>query len=69
MLSISHYFPVDGSWGQWTAFSDCSTICGSGSTKRTRQCDSPPPQYNGKECTGPSSQSKECSCTKECPGT
>ena len=46
IISIS----VDGHWGQWGAWATCSNDCGTGNTKRTRQCDNPPPSNGGHEC-------------------
>ena len=41
---------VNGSFGNWTVFSDCNVTCGGGVQSRNRTCDSPEPQYNGAEC-------------------
>ncbi|KAH9508045.1 Hemicentin-1 [Bulinus truncatus] len=58
--------PVDGGWGEWTNYSDCSSSCGSGTSKRTRQCDSPVSLHGGKDCVGPDINSKKCEIVK-CP--
>ncbi|XP_059157542.1 coadhesin-like [Physella acuta] len=58
--------PVDGSWGEWSDFSACSTTCGSGITRRTRKCDSPEPLNGGKDCIGPPVNTKKCELVK-CP--
>ncbi|XP_057292100.1 uncharacterized protein LOC130614680 isoform X2 [Hydractinia symbiolongicarpus] len=42
--------PIDGEWGDWTLFSNCSKPCGFGKRVRTRSCDSPKAEYGGKEC-------------------
>ena len=42
---------VDGAWGAWTSYSDCSATCGEGYQTRTRTCDDPVPQYGGANCT------------------
>nr|XP_022299574.1 SCO-spondin-like isoform X2 [Crassostrea virginica] len=63
--------PVHGgwtSWSNWSAYTSCSTTCGSGSRnyKRTRQCINP--KYGGKQCSGLSSETTQVHCfTKNCP--
>ncbi|XP_048245051.1 sushi, von Willebrand factor type A, EGF and pentraxin domain-containing protein 1-like isoform X2 [Haliotis rufescens] len=57
---------VDGGWNLWTDWSTCSASCGGGWTVRMRECNSPPPTYNGKPCNGSSVEKKECN-TNECP--
>ena len=34
--------PVDGNWGSWSAYSECSKDCGIGVQWKTRKCDNPP---------------------------
>uniref|UniRef100_A0A6B2EKI6 Putative semaphorin n=1 Tax=Phlebotomus kandelakii TaxID=1109342 RepID=A0A6B2EKI6_9DIPT len=43
---------VDGGWGPWGAFGDCSAPCGGGFRIRRRKCDNPTPQYGGVDCPG-----------------
>lgn len=43
---------IDGAWGPWGAWSDCSTKCGGGFRIRRRKCDNPTPQNGGLDCTG-----------------
>ena len=42
---------VDGEWGAWGNWSDCTEPCGVGESVRSRLCDSPLPQYGGDNCT------------------
>ncbi|BFZ08650.1 hypothetical protein BsWGS_11689 [Bradybaena similaris] len=58
--------PVDGHWSDWSDFSECSSSCGPGISKRTRRCDSPLPQFGGKNCPGSELFTKKCEVTK-CP--
>ncbi|XP_071421021.1 hemicentin-1 [Pithys albifrons albifrons] len=59
--------PVDGSWGQWQAWSPCSASCGGGEQSRERQCSSPAPLHRGRPCAGDSSQIARCN-PQPCPG-
>uniref|UniRef100_A0A671PK73 Uncharacterized protein n=1 Tax=Sinocyclocheilus anshuiensis TaxID=1608454 RepID=A0A671PK73_9TELE len=61
---------VDGSWGQWAPWLECSARCGGGVKIRTRECDNPAPQSGGRECVGSGRQQKACnthSCTDSGP--
>lgn len=42
--------PVNGNWGEWTGFNQCSVSCGGGSHDRTRQCNNPPATNGGLRC-------------------
>ena len=59
--------PVDGSWGSWLKWSECSKSCGGGTETRLRLCDSPAPAHGGKDCGGESSEERKCN-TNPCPG-
>ena len=56
---------VDGKWGEWEAWSECSTTCGPGTKVRTRECGSPAPQYGG-ECPGNGQETEPCTI-RPCP--
>ncbi|XP_062257425.1 thrombospondin-2 isoform X1 [Platichthys flesus] len=58
--------PVDGGWGPWSPWATCSATCGGGVRSRTRECNSPQPQYGGKKCIGEADDSDSC-IKKECP--
>ncbi|KXJ14935.1 Thrombospondin-2 [Exaiptasia diaphana] len=55
-----HSSAVDGNWGQWSPWSRCSVICGSGIRTRTRRCDNPPRRGRGKPCAGNSQSTENC---------
>ncbi|XP_078373724.1 SCO-spondin-like isoform X1 [Oculina patagonica] len=57
---------VDGNWGPWGVYSQCTKSCGGGSQYRTRTCDNPAPFSGGKHCSGPSRQTNACN-TQGCP--
>ncbi|XP_048833472.1 hemicentin-1 isoform X1 [Brienomyrus brachyistius] len=59
--------PVDGKWGPWQPWGECSSSCGGGEQSRLRLCNSPPPTKGGRSCPGDSSQLSRCS-TQACPG-
>uniref|UniRef100_A0A7N6AAT8 Adhesion G protein-coupled receptor B1b n=1 Tax=Anabas testudineus TaxID=64144 RepID=A0A7N6AAT8_ANATE len=56
--------PVDGSWNEWSAWSQCSTTCSNGTMQRTRECNGP--SYGGSECHGSWKETANC-FLKECP--
>ncbi|XP_022809965.1 coadhesin-like, partial [Stylophora pistillata] len=58
--------PIDGGYSNWLEWSDCSATCGGGRRARSRKCDNPIPQYDGKNCVGPSLQTEDCNM-KDCP--
>ncbi|XP_060070843.1 uncharacterized protein LOC132550773 [Ylistrum balloti] len=66
------FCPIDGQWSDWIEWSHCSISCKNtgedvGTTSRHRNCSNPPSQYGGKQCEGPTSETKECTPSKFCP--
>uniref|UniRef100_A0A8C7WLU6 SCO-spondin n=1 Tax=Oryzias sinensis TaxID=183150 RepID=A0A8C7WLU6_9TELE len=59
---------VDGGWGQWAAWTQCSLSCGTGLQSRRRSCDNPAAQGSGRGCMGAAEQTKDCN-TQTCKGT
>ncbi|XP_029988074.1 hemicentin-1 [Sphaeramia orbicularis] len=59
--------PVDGNWGPWQSWAECSVSCGGGERTRVRLCNSPSPSNGGRSCPGDSSQLSRCN-TQACPG-
>ncbi|XP_068695608.1 A disintegrin and metalloproteinase with thrombospondin motifs 6-like [Montipora foliosa] len=57
---------VDGGYGHWGEWSNCSHSCGGGLRNRKRLCDNPKPQHGGKICQGHSAEFKYCH-TPKCP--
>ena len=54
------YFSVDGKWGAWSHWTECSATCGAAKRSRTRECDHPPAAHGGKTCEGPEKQEEYC---------
>ncbi|KAM4629779.1 hemicentin-1 [Polymixia lowei] len=59
--------PVDGNWGSWQPWGECSVSCGGGERTRVRLCHSPSPSNGGRPCPGDSSQLSRCN-PQACPG-
>ncbi|MBN3312119.1 HMCN1 protein, partial [Atractosteus spatula] len=59
--------PVDGNWGPWQDWGECSSSCGGGERTRIRLCNNPPPTNEGRSCPGDSSHVSRCN-TQPCPG-
>lgn len=59
--------PVDGGWGTWQPWSECSVVCDVGTRDRNRSCDNPVPQHGGASCVGVGSEDDDCN-THPCPG-
>jgi len=57
---------VDGNWGSWSEFSECSVTCGGGTKVRSHECDNPPPAYGGEPCPGDFKEYADCS-PRKCP--
>ncbi|KAH3778802.1 thrombospondin-2-like isoform X1 [Dreissena polymorpha] len=52
--------PVNGGWSDWSAWSDCSTTCGTGLSRRSRACFNPAPSLLGQQCDGDSNDYSLC---------
>lgn len=59
---------VDGNWGKWSEWSTCTKTCKQGKQSRTRECNSPSPQYGGKKCDGSGKETQVCNDKVQCPG-
>ncbi|XP_017770660.1 PREDICTED: A disintegrin and metalloproteinase with thrombospondin motifs 7, partial [Nicrophorus vespilloides] len=57
---------IDGGWGEWSSWSDCSRTCGAGVSIMQRDCDHPKPSAGGKFCVGERRRYRICN-TEACP--
>lgn len=60
--------PIDGNWGTFGSWSACTKDCGGGTQSRSRSCNSPPPAFGGKNCSGSGVESRSCN-SHLCPVT
>ena len=56
---------VDGVWGDWSSWTDCSHTCGYGNRNRSRLCYGP--FYGGADCSGDADDVETCNAFS-CPG-
>eukprot|EP00112_Aurelia_sp_Birch-Aquarium-sp1_P003783 Seg1427.1 transcript_id=Seg1427.1/GoldUCD/mRNA.D3Y31 product="Mucin-like protein" protein_id=Seg1427.1/GoldUCD/D3Y31 len=52
--------PIDGQWGNWGSFGECSKLCEGGEQKRYRKCNNPTPAFDGANCQNHSIESRPC---------
>uniref|UniRef100_A0A8C2A9T7 ADAM metallopeptidase with thrombospondin type 1 motif, 10 n=1 Tax=Cyprinus carpio TaxID=7962 RepID=A0A8C2A9T7_CYPCA len=57
---------IDGGWGHWSPWEECSRTCGGGVSSSIRLCDSPRPTVGGKYCLGERKRFRSCNID-ECP--
>ena len=60
LLLLLLFTPVDGGWGEWSGFGECTVSCGGGIRTRTRNCDDPPNSNGGLECVGDKINFENC---------
>ncbi|XP_078388307.1 A disintegrin and metalloproteinase with thrombospondin motifs 8-like [Cetorhinus maximus] len=56
---------VQGSWGSWSPWGECSRTCGGGVQFSFRECNDPVPQNGGKYCEGQRTRYRSCN-TQDC---
>ncbi|XP_063908818.1 A disintegrin and metalloproteinase with thrombospondin motifs 7 isoform X2 [Zophobas morio] len=57
---------IDGGWGEWSSWSECSRTCGAGVSVTQRECDHPTPTAGGRFCIGERRRYRICN-TDSCP--
>ncbi|XP_008201012.2 A disintegrin and metalloproteinase with thrombospondin motifs 7 isoform X1 [Tribolium castaneum] len=60
---------INGGWGKWSSFSECSRSCGGGVQTATRECDNPVPKHRGRYCIGERKKIKVCNMDPCPPGS
>ena len=55
LVPISLFIIVDGLWGNWSEFTECSKTCNGGNRERHRKCDNPQTKHGGVDCFSPDS--------------
>merc|ERR1711871_33923 len=58
---------LNGQWGSYGNWGQCSTTCGAGRRTRTRACDNPAPRWGGKDCEGSANEVGTCNENVPCP--
>ena len=66
LIKLLQTISVDGGWTDYSAWSDCTKTCGTGTQTRTRTCTNPAPQHGGADCTGDAEETQNCN-THPCP--
>ncbi|KAJ8299862.1 hypothetical protein KUTeg_022609 [Tegillarca granosa] len=56
---------INGNWGEWSSWSDCTRTCGAGVSTVERHCDNPMPSNGGKYCIGERKRYRICN-TEPC---
>ncbi|KAL5012312.1 hypothetical protein ScPMuIL_010863 [Solemya velum] len=57
---------INGEFGEWSGWTDCTVTCGGAEVTRNRACDSPAPENGGDPCEGPVEEVRVCAPTL-CP--
>merc|ERR1719272_1180628 len=57
---------IDGDWGSYGDWTDCTSICGPGTMTASRLCNNPEPSAGGKPCDGEFSETKPCENNPVC---
>ncbi|CAG9857813.1 unnamed protein product [Phyllotreta striolata] len=66
VLMLDTPSPIDGGWGEWSSWSECSRTCGAGVSVMSRECNHPTPAYGGNYCVGQRKRYRICN-TQSCP--
>ncbi|KAE8592011.1 hypothetical protein XENTR_v10018627 [Xenopus tropicalis] len=61
-------YKVDGAWGKWSPYGQCSRTCGGGVQLAKRECNNPEPSNGGSFCEGLRVKYRSCSLNP-CPET
>ncbi|KAL4216648.1 Hemicentin-1 [Mactra antiquata] len=66
-IDLCRHQKLDGQWSTWSDWTQCVVTCDNGTVSRQRTCSNPAPSGGGLNCTGQSSQIKQCFTATPCP--
>ncbi|KAL4216637.1 hypothetical protein ACF0H5_024360 [Mactra antiquata] len=66
-IDLCRHQKLDGQWSTWSDWTQCVVTCDNGTVSRQRTCSNPAPSGGGQNCTGQSSQIKQCFTATPCP--
>lgn len=70
-INNNNLFPsekMDGHWGNWASWGQCTKTCDEGKRVRTRECENPKPENGGKNCKGKPKMTDVCRLKNCQPG-
>ena len=56
--------PILAMWTKWTSWPECEVNCGGGHSTRKRKCELASTEIDEQQCSGLSSESRECGTAK-----
>ena len=55
---------MNGGYGPWSDFTQCTKTCGAGTQRRNRTCDQPIPRHGGRNCSDLGNETEVRSCNE-----
>ena len=64
-----HKILLDGGWGEWSDWDECTATCDGGYQTRLRFCTNPEPVFGGQDCSETNIDAEIQTCNSNpCPG-